>query len=133
MLLVVLLVVLLDGVGSGVGSGVDGGQGGEPRCMQARGLRRDPHTKRDLLSATNNKIASGFRLPSRPCSGSARSNNNPHPHIQNFLPSMELKEQNWSCQRKQARTSYEGSAYLFGVIRLDRRVGPHREQPPFFN
>ena len=40
MLLVVLLVVLLDGVGSGVGSGVDGGQGGEPRCMQARGLRR---------------------------------------------------------------------------------------------
>ena len=67
MLLVVLLVVLLDGVGSGVGSGVHGGQGGEPRCMQARGLRRDPHTKRDLLSATNNKIASGFRLPSRPC------------------------------------------------------------------
>ena len=35
--------------------------------MQARGLWRDPHTKRDLLSATHNKIASGFRLPSRPC------------------------------------------------------------------
>jgi hypothetical protein len=24
----------------------------------------------------------------------------------------------------------ERSAYLFGAIRLDRRVGPHREQPP---
>jgi ribosomal protein S27AE len=30
--------------------------------------RCDSHTNRDLLlSATNNKIASGFRLPSRPC------------------------------------------------------------------
>jgi hypothetical protein len=29
--------------------------------------RCNSHTKRDLLSATSNKIASGFRLPSRPC------------------------------------------------------------------
>ena len=41
-----------------------GGCGSRCWCW---GWRCDPHTKRDLLSATHNKIASGFRLLSRPC------------------------------------------------------------------
>jgi hypothetical protein len=41
-------------------------------------------------------------------------------HIQNFWPSLDLKEKKKSCQRKQARTSYEESTYLIRGIHLDR-------------
>jgi hypothetical protein len=82
------------GAGSGVGSGAgsrrgecvwSGGAGACGACGCAGGCwlccwlccwwcwcwcwhcRCDSHTKRDLLSAPSNKIASGFRLPPRPC------------------------------------------------------------------
>jgi hypothetical protein len=46
---------------------------------------------------------------------------------------MDLKEQNNLVRGNRAKNFVRKSAYLFGVIRLDRGVEPHREQPPFFN
>jgi hypothetical protein len=46
---------------------------------------------------------------------------------------MDLKEQNDLVRGNRAKKFVRKSAYLFGVIRLDRRAEPHREQPPFFN
>ena len=67
------------------------------------------------------------RVPGR------RAHRTPPFPTQNFLPSMDLKEQNNLVRGNRAKNFVRKSAYLFGVIRLDRRAEPHREQPPFFN
>ena len=55
------------------------------------------------------------------------------PPKQEILASNNLKGKRRTISTSLVSDTRERSAYLFGVIRLDRSAGPHREQPPFFN